>query len=121
MSDAGYEWYLELKRNYARNRDDDIKQVNACTNIPQNILLAKTVSDTMVTDTAKTMKCGDDFVFTEAMVNKLMYFAFLQGSRDINEKSYSAGWQDCLTDIRTAIMPVANKLNLYTESEINND
>ena len=111
MSDSGYEWYLKLKKNYAIESADLIKEVNESTNTPQNILLAKTVANLLSPNGDGYMRNADDFFFTESLVNKLMHFAYLHGKKQIFETSFNQGWNDCLSDIRKSFMPVAEKLD----------
>ena len=61
-----------------------------------------------VLEYAKTLVINEEFYFTEKLVNKLMLFAFLKGRRDVNEKSYEKGWEDCRKD-------VANKLGFLND------
>ena len=108
MSEDGYSWYLKQCKEYADNNKEVIKE--AKKEVPQHILLAKTVSDEFKDEANgigyKTI--DDQFYFTGKMVNRLMYFAYLKGSRAMNEKSYEKGWDDCTVD-------VAKKLGLYVD------
>ena len=108
MSEDGYSWYLNQCKEYAENNKDAIKECKK--EVPQHILWAKTVSDELKDE---ANDCGyktidDKFYLTEKMVNRLMYFAYLKGSKSFDEKSYKKGWSDCIED-------VAKKLDLYTD------
>lgn len=99
MRDDGYSWYLKNCKEYAESNKEIIKECKK--EIPQHILWAKTISDDFKDD---VNGCGyktidDKFYFTEKMVNRLMYFAYLKGTRAIDEKSYKKGWDDCIKDV----------------------
>ena len=105
----GYEWYLKTKEKYASDNEAIVKEVNRHKDTPQNILWSKSISEKLENDDAKCVFKEDGFFFTEILVNKLMHFSYLQGTRGINEKSYQDGWNDCLDN-------VAQKLGLDTDA-----
>ena len=110
MADAGYEWYLENKRKYAERHLDDVVTVNKSKDLPQHILWAKSIAEKLIDEKSHYVGEGDTFGFNESLVNKLMYFAYLQGSKQINETSFQSGWNDCLSDIEKVFKPLADKL-----------
>ena len=94
----GYEWYLNNKKLYEKENESLVKEINK-QSTPQHILWTKTICDKLEDETAKCVRNKDGFFFTEHLVNKLMHFAYLRGSRSINEDSYRNGWSDCLLDV----------------------
>uniref|UniRef100_A0A6M3K5P7 Uncharacterized protein n=1 Tax=viral metagenome TaxID=1070528 RepID=A0A6M3K5P7_9ZZZZ len=104
---TGYEWYLNNKKLYEKENKSVIDEVNK-QDSPQHILWAKTICGNLESEIAKCVYNNDGFFFTEPLVNKLMHFAYLKGSRSINENSYQDGWDDCLLD-------VSKKLGLNNE------
>lgn len=97
-----YEDYLAKCKEYAENNEEIIKLVNFSDKeiiFPQHILLMKTVSKYLENDKAKTVKIEDEFYFTEYLVNKLMLFAYIKGSRNIEETSFKKGWDACREDV----------------------
>jgi hypothetical protein len=92
-----YEEYLESCKKYANdNRSiiEDTKRKASDIIFPQNILMAKTV-----------IKDGN-FYFTEKLVNRLMLFAYLKGSRAVDEDSYKMGWNDSKEEMTNKIVEV---------------
>lgn len=97
-----YDDYLKAVKEYAEDNASVISEVNKADKepiFPQHILWAKTVSEHLENDEAKTLRIDEEFYFTEKLVNKLMLFAFLKGRNDVDEKSYKKGWDDCMDDI----------------------
>ena len=99
MSNSGYDWYLKNKKEYAEKNSDVIKEVNGHKDTPQYILWAKTVAEELEGGDAKCVKNDMGYFFTEQLVNKLMHFAYLKGTKAIEENSYKKGWDDCLNDV----------------------
>jgi len=116
--ESGYDWYLEIKRKYAESHLDDVTIVNKSEDIPQHILWAKSVSDKLIDTKSKYVGDGESFGFNESLVNKLMHFAYLQGSKQINETSYQNGWYDCLSDIEKVFKPLAEKMDYMYIKEV---
>jgi hypothetical protein len=92
-----YDTYQEMKREYHLNNKHLIEIVNKDT--PQNILMAKTVWCKLEDDKAKATTLNNEFGFTERLVNKLMHFAYLKGSSDIEQRSYDRGYEQARQDI----------------------
>lgn len=93
--------YEELMKNidsYLDRNENDINAVNK-SEIPQHILMAKNAYKMFKDYDAGFTVIKGKFYFTEAMVNKLMYFAYLLGSKDINQKSYDKGYNDSRANI----------------------
>jgi hypothetical protein len=96
-----YEEYLKIKEDYSKRTEDDIENCKN-TEVPQHILLSKTVSD-LLEEEGDYISANETFYFRERLVNKLMYFAFLQGQRQFEARSYNEGWSDCIKDIKEYI------------------
>ncbi len=99
---TSYEEYIKLKKNYISSKSLDIQIVNNTKDIPQEILWQKEVVDCLTVNESCYKTLDGVFYFSEKLVNKLMYFSFLQGSNDINERSFRKGWraaQEEITDI----------------------
>lgn len=109
--ESAYESYLKLKKEFAENNKSAIDIVNNCgKHNPQNILMMKTVYDKLVDEAkgARLIKLDpgseeSTLYFTEPLVNKLMHFAFLMGSKAIDEKSFQSGWDSCREDVLTRL------------------
>ena len=70
------------------------------------------ISEKLEDENAKFLKIEEKYYFTELLVNKLMHYAYLKGSRSVNEDSLKKGWDACMED-------VAKKLGLFTEGPDN--
>lgn len=115
-SDAGYEYYLNLKKTYAAEHKDSIAIVNKSTATPQVVLLAKTVANELISGDSGYKTTDEGFFFTEELVNKLMHFAYLQGQKQISDESHRQGWADCIADIQKVFAPLAEKLDYSSTS-----
>ena len=93
-----YEDYLKKQKEYVESKAADIAKVNK-DKMPQGILWNKMVCSKLEDDKAYSKTIEDNYYFTELLVNKLMYFAYLQGSKAFEENSYQKGWQDCRRDV----------------------
>ena len=97
------DWY----DNYRKKIAEAAANVKPVDEVGQNILMMKSVGSEAFengTDmtTFRTIKGGvldhidaEMFGFTEHMVNQLMQYAYDCGSRDIEKKSYDAGFNAC--------------------------
>jgi hypothetical protein len=87
-----YEAYQQLKKDHAERNADLISKVKR-DEVPQNILMAKTVSN--ILDDGEKCTTGNnlEFGFTERMVNKLMHYAFLLGATGVDERSFERGYE----------------------------
>ena len=95
--------YDEFKKNvdlYSSNNAKNIEAVKKSKETPQNVLMMKTTSKLFEDGekcVAKTMQ--NEFGFSEALVNKLMHFAYLQGTKAIDEKSFALGYEKARKEI----------------------
>lgn len=102
MSSA-YDSYVKAKSEYALRYDDLIAFVNSAKETPQHLLMAKTVSNKLENDDAKCLRKDGEFYFTEALVNKLMHFAYLQGKKGFEERSFAAGYAAYRKEVATLL------------------
>lgn len=89
---SAYDNYLKSKLEYTASKQKEIEHVNK-TEIPEYVLWQKTVADQLINEGAKYKTINDKFYFTELLVNKLMYFSYLMGSKAINQVSFEEGWR----------------------------
>ena len=96
---TAYETYLKDIKEYVIQNDEVIEECKK--EIPQHILWSKNVCDALEDkkENAVTKEIDDEFYFTEILVNRLMYFSYLKGAKDINEKSFQKGWDSCRDDV----------------------
>lgn len=99
---SAYEDYRKSVEKYILDNRATIEETKRQANdtiFPQHILWAKEVCGELETGDAKTLRIKDEFYFTEALVNRLMLYAFLKGQRDIDMRSHRRGWSDCRKDV----------------------
>ena len=89
---AAYDSYTKAKIEYALRYDDLIEFVNKAKETPQHLLMAKAVCARLENEDAKCLRKDGEFYFTELLVNKLMHFAYLQGQKGFEERSFAAGY-----------------------------
>lgn len=102
MSSA-YDSYVKAKIAFAEENEDLIAFVNKAKETPQHLLMAKTVSDKLENDEAKCLRKDGEFYFTEALVNKLMHFAYLKGQKGFEERSFAAGYASYRKEVATLL------------------
>src|SRR4030042_2505157 len=88
-----YEAFLKGVEKLTSQRAEDIHEVNS-SEVPQHILWDMAVCKEFEDSEAYTKTIEGKFYFTELLVNKLMYFAYLSGTKDINARSYRRGWKE---------------------------
>jgi hypothetical protein len=99
------DWY----DNYRKKIDAEAANVKPADEIAQNVLHMKDVGTAAFDDSIHcTMFTGDvegtmRFGFTESMVNQLMQYAYDCGTRDIDKKSYDAGFHACWEDTKNRL------------------
>lgn len=101
-----YEKFLAAKKAYAEEHKSMVREVLAAhVTDMQHILWMKSVCEMLEDgDKARTFRHPDDtFGFTEILVNRLMHFAYLKGTRAVDEKSFRAGWDACREEAVKAV------------------
>jgi hypothetical protein len=101
------DWY----DNYRKRIDAEAANVKPADEISQGVLRMKDVgTKAFDDDTHCTMFNGVDkntgtmrFGFTESLVNQLMQYAYDQGARDIEKKSYETGYNTARSEFLKSI------------------
>ena len=92
----GYELYLKQKENYKQQHDKLLFKINSQESTPQNLLIAKSVGRDIFNNKDAGCYCesmdGGGFGFSEIMVNKLMTLAYSLGCTNIDEQSFTKGY-----------------------------
>jgi hypothetical protein len=88
-------WLKQLEEKQKAYHKDRIEQV-LHTSVPQHILATKSVVDALAPGTDGFVRNSTGFFFTETLVNRLMYLAYLHGREDIDNRSFQAGYEKAL-------------------------
>ena len=104
---SAYDDYVRNSAEYVTQNKQTTDFINK-SEIPQHILWKKNVANSLINETAKYATIDGTFYFTEALVNKLMYFAYLDGSKAMDETSYNKGYAECRADM-------LSKLGIFEE------
>lgn len=91
---SAYEEYAAAVLKFVASKEKEIAFVNA-NEVPQHILWSKSICGALEDSEAYTKRIDDKFYFTELLVNKLMHFAYLAGTKEIDMQSHRKGWDDC--------------------------
>lgn len=83
------DWY----DNYRAKIKKDAEKVKPAKEIPQHILWLKAIGSAALENEGGSSytKTDEKFYFTEGLVNQLMTYAYNEGSKDIEKKSYDEG------------------------------
>lgn len=92
-----YDDYRKSVKRYIKDKSATIKEV--CRgDTPQHVLWKKEVAAAIEKELGgdhTVREAVGGFFFRELLVNKLMHFAYLDGAKSIDDKSYQKGWDDC--------------------------
>lgn len=107
MSESAYDIMRRKAQAYAKDLAPVVKACKAAGVVDlQGVLWIKSAIAGELEDgkECRTFRGADDtFGFTEPLVNRLMHAAYLQGARDIQEKSYKVGWDDAAAQAHKAL------------------
>lgn len=119
-----YEMVQEMKARYLEKSADLILAVQKASKeivFPQNILVYKMASSALenADDDAVCKRIEDNYYFTEKLVNRLMYLAYLEGKREIDPRSFEAGASSAKAKFALAVRAMADsaELDIYPESD----
>jgi len=90
-------WYAD----YCERVRKEAENVKPVKEVGQNILHLKAIGSKAFEneDECFVFNSGDKFGFSERLVNQLMQFAFDQGRKDIDEKSFNIGHEQCWQEV----------------------
>jgi len=103
------DWY-DNYRERIRKEAENVKPVDE---VSQQVLQLKAIGSEAFEndDNHYTFSSGDKFGFSEQFVNQLMQFAFDQGRKDVDEKSFNAGHNQCWQEVMNNLGVVESEEN----------
>jgi len=99
------QWLDEIQKRQAEFHKERIERVLR-EKIPQHILATKEIADLLVVGEDGYCRTKDGFFFREKLVNRLMYLAYLHGRDDIDERSFRAGHDMAIEEMRRMLEDV---------------
>ena len=103
MSDA-MDYINRVKETQRLIHSDRIKKVKNFDHVPQNILAMKSIADDFITENNGYITNDEGFFFTEGLVNRLMYLAYLAGKDEAeNHVKYTRILESTINDVKNLV------------------